>query len=196
MPRRCSNISIRSRQQFGQFQPETFRFVEKHGFDLKCNVKVLLDAFLEVYHLKSIHQSTVDRFLDSPGHDDRALSQRAFTDGHAEPPPRLGGPRHRGHEAGRDRDASSRRKNNPSWNFYPNLVAPIDPDRLPVPALLADGRRHDAHRMPLVRAGLGRRRAAPAVADAHLELRPHPGRGPTVRRTDPAIGASRPAFAA
>jgi len=53
--------------QFGQFQPETFRFVEKHGFDLKCNVKVLLDAFLEVYHLKSIHQGTVDRFLDYRG---------------------------------------------------------------------------------------------------------------------------------
>ena len=33
----------------------------------KCNVKVLLDAFLEVYHLKSIHQNTVDRFLDHRG---------------------------------------------------------------------------------------------------------------------------------
>jgi hypothetical protein len=30
-------------------------------------VKVLLDAFLEVYHLKSIHQNTVDRFLDHRG---------------------------------------------------------------------------------------------------------------------------------
>jgi choline monooxygenase len=33
----------------------------------RCNVKVLLDAFLEVYHLKSIHQGTVDRFLDHRG---------------------------------------------------------------------------------------------------------------------------------
>jgi phenylpropionate dioxygenase-like ring-hydroxylating dioxygenase large terminal subunit len=54
-------------QHFEQFQPQTFRFIEKHGYDLKCNVKVLLDAFLEVYHLKSIHQNTVDRFLDHRG---------------------------------------------------------------------------------------------------------------------------------
>ena len=50
-----------------QFQPETLTLVDSRGYDVHCNVKVLLDAFLEVYHLKSIHQNTVDRFLDHRG---------------------------------------------------------------------------------------------------------------------------------
>ena len=52
---------------FRQFEPECWRLVAQEGFDVKCNVKVLLDAFLEVYHVKSIHQGTVDRFLDHRG---------------------------------------------------------------------------------------------------------------------------------
>jgi phenylpropionate dioxygenase-like ring-hydroxylating dioxygenase large terminal subunit len=54
-------------EQMKDTQPETLRFVEKSHYFTKCNVKVLLDAFLEVYHLKSIHQKTVDRFLDHRG---------------------------------------------------------------------------------------------------------------------------------
>jgi len=50
-----------------QFQPEGLVLVDSRGYDVSCNVKVLLDAFLEVYHLKSIHQNTVDRFLDHRG---------------------------------------------------------------------------------------------------------------------------------
>jgi phenylpropionate dioxygenase-like ring-hydroxylating dioxygenase large terminal subunit len=50
-----------------QFQPDTLTLVDSRGYDVACNVKVLLDAFLEVYHLKSIHQNTVDRFLDHRG---------------------------------------------------------------------------------------------------------------------------------
>jgi phenylpropionate dioxygenase-like ring-hydroxylating dioxygenase large terminal subunit len=55
------------REQFLDTQPGKLRFVHKQAFETKCNVKVLLDAFLEVYHLKSIHQKTVDRFLDHRG---------------------------------------------------------------------------------------------------------------------------------
>jgi phenylpropionate dioxygenase-like ring-hydroxylating dioxygenase large terminal subunit len=50
-----------------QFQPETLTLVDSRSYDVECNVKVLLDAFLEVYHLKSIHRNTVDRFLDYRG---------------------------------------------------------------------------------------------------------------------------------
>lgn len=50
-----------------QFQPESLVLVDSRSYDVACNVKVLLDAFLEVYHLKSIHQDTVDRFLDHRG---------------------------------------------------------------------------------------------------------------------------------
>lgn len=50
-----------------QFQPDNLVLVDSRGYDVACNVKVLLDAFLEVYHLKSIHKDTVDRFLDHRG---------------------------------------------------------------------------------------------------------------------------------
>lgn len=53
--------------ELAQFQPESLVFVDSRTYDVACNVKVLLDAFLEVYHLKSIHQDTVDRFLDHRG---------------------------------------------------------------------------------------------------------------------------------
>jgi phenylpropionate dioxygenase-like ring-hydroxylating dioxygenase large terminal subunit len=54
-------------QELEQFQPDSLTLVDSRGYDVECNVKVLLDAFLEVYHLKSIHQDTVDRFLDHRG---------------------------------------------------------------------------------------------------------------------------------
>lgn len=54
-------------KELQQFQPENLTLVDSRGYDVECNVKVLLDAFLEVYHLKSIHQDTVDRFLDHRG---------------------------------------------------------------------------------------------------------------------------------
>ena len=53
--------------EFDQYALDSLRFVESRSYEVQSNVKVLLDAFLEVYHLKSIHQSTVDRFLDYRG---------------------------------------------------------------------------------------------------------------------------------
>jgi nitrite reductase/ring-hydroxylating ferredoxin subunit len=50
-------------QQLQQFDPENIRHVESYGFDVECNVKVMLEAFFEVYHLKNIHQDTVNRIL-------------------------------------------------------------------------------------------------------------------------------------
>ncbi len=46
---------------------DTLRHITSASFEVACNVKVLIDAFLETYHLKSIHPGTVDRFLDSRG---------------------------------------------------------------------------------------------------------------------------------
>ena len=53
--------------QMQQFDLDNMRHVVSYGVEVACNVKVLQDAFLEVYHLKSIHQDTVDRFLDHRG---------------------------------------------------------------------------------------------------------------------------------
>ena len=50
-----------------ELNPDANCLVDKAVFEVNCNIKVLLDAFFEVYHLKSIHQGTVDRFLDHRG---------------------------------------------------------------------------------------------------------------------------------
>ncbi len=52
---------------FDELRPDALILVERSTVRVNCNVKILLDAFLEVYHLKSIHQNTVDRFLDHRG---------------------------------------------------------------------------------------------------------------------------------
>jgi phenylpropionate dioxygenase-like ring-hydroxylating dioxygenase large terminal subunit len=117
-------------EYFRQFQPECWRFVAKEHFDVKCNVKVLLDAFLEVYHLKSIHQGTVDRFLDH-----RGTTIALYRNGHSlmvtpNRRPEWIDPGTRGMrriETATDVSA----KNNPSFNFYPNLVTPVDPSGAP-----------------------------------------------------------------
>ena len=54
-------------KDYEEMQPDKLRFVERHGFELKCNVKVLMDAFLEVYHLKSLHPKTLDPLFDHRG---------------------------------------------------------------------------------------------------------------------------------
>lgn len=53
--------------ELDQYGLDALRLVDSRSYEVQCNVKVLLDAFLEVYHLKSIHQNTVDRFLDYRG---------------------------------------------------------------------------------------------------------------------------------
>jgi choline monooxygenase len=114
-----------------QFEPESIRFVEKHGFDIECNVKVLMDAFLEVYHLKSIHQNTVDRFLDH-----RGTTIALYRNGHSlmvtpNRRPDWSDPGTRGMKRMESATVVSS-KNNPSFNFYPNLVVPVDPTGMPL----------------------------------------------------------------
>jgi phenylpropionate dioxygenase-like ring-hydroxylating dioxygenase large terminal subunit len=117
-------------EYFQQFQPETWRFIRHEAFDVKCNVKVLLDAFLEAYHLKSIHQSTVDRFLDH-----RGTTIALYRNGHSI----MVTPNRRPDWV--DPGTKGMRRvetvtpvaaaNNASFNFFPNLVAPVDPTGVP-----------------------------------------------------------------
>lgn len=53
--------------ELDQYALGSLRLVDQRSYEVASNVKVLLDAFLEVYHLKLVHQSTVDRFLDHKG---------------------------------------------------------------------------------------------------------------------------------
>ena len=113
-----------------EIQPAQTRFVHKKSYPVKCNVKVLLDAFLEVYHLKSIHQSTVDRFLDH-----RGTTINLWPKGHSLmiTPNRRADWEDPGARGMRRIETASEltAKNNPSLQFYPNLVTPIADSGIP-----------------------------------------------------------------
>jgi len=89
-----------------------------------------MDAFLEVYHLKSIHQNTVDRFLDHRG--SKILLWR---NGHS----LMMTPNRRPDWV--DPGTIGMQKietvselyanNNPSFNIYPNLVTPLSDTGMP-----------------------------------------------------------------
>ncbi len=108
-----------------EIQPQQVRFVDRRSYKVQCNVKVLLDAFLEVYHLKSIHQQTVDRFLDY-----RGTSITLWPRGHSLmlTPNRRPDWRDPGTRGMRRIETASEitDSNNPSFMFYPNLVTPVD----------------------------------------------------------------------
>ena len=115
---------------FADIQPEQQRFVHKKTYRVKCNVKVLLDAFLEVYHLKSIHQSTVDRFLDH-----RGTTITLWPRGHSlmvtpNRRPEWEDPGTRGMlKLATASEITAR--HNPSYHLYPNLVTPIADSGIP-----------------------------------------------------------------
>jgi phenylpropionate dioxygenase-like ring-hydroxylating dioxygenase large terminal subunit len=108
-----------------EIQPGQVRFVDRRSYPVKCNVKVLLDAFLEVYHLKSIHQNTVDRFLDH-----RGTNITLWPRGHSLmlTPNRRPDWQDPGTRGMRRIETASEitRSNNPSFMFFPNLVTPVD----------------------------------------------------------------------
>lgn len=116
--------------EMAEFQPESMRLAHKAEFEVRCNVKVLLDAFLETYHLKSIHQQTVDRFLDHLG-----TTIELWPGGHS----RMTTPNRR--PEWKDPGVAGlpeietvspvTRDNNVSYNIYPNIVVPPAPSGMP-----------------------------------------------------------------
>jgi hypothetical protein len=117
--------------QLMQFQPDRMRFVEKHGFDIACNIKVMMDAFLETYHVKSIHQHTVDRFIDS-----RGTAIMLWDNGHSLmcTPNRREGWRDPGTVGLKHMDTVTDvpRIHNLSFNVYPNLISPPHASGVPI----------------------------------------------------------------
>ena len=115
---------------WADIQPEQTRFVHKKSYHVKCNVKVLLDAFLEVYHLKSIHQQTVDRFLDH-----RGTTIHLWPRGHSlmvtpNRRPDWEDPGTRGMiKLATASEITAH--HNPSYHVYPNLVTPIADSGIP-----------------------------------------------------------------
>jgi phenylpropionate dioxygenase-like ring-hydroxylating dioxygenase large terminal subunit len=99
------------------------RHIASASYEIACNVKILLDAFLETYHLKSIHPQTVDRFLDA-----RGTHVVLWPNGHSlmVTPHRKAGWRDPG-AAGMPEIPTAEEifaAQNPSYNVFPNLVTP------------------------------------------------------------------------
>lgn len=104
-------------------QFDSIRHIASSSFEIACNVKILLDAFLETYHLKSIHPQTVDRFLDSRGthavlwHNGNSMMCTPHRRADWRDPGAAGMPEVSSVE-------SIFAQQNPSYLFYPNLVTP------------------------------------------------------------------------
>ena len=118
-------------EHWANLQIDKFRHIQSDSFEIACNVKVLLDAFFETYHLKTIHPKTVDRFLNSKG-----TYITLWKNGHSS----MTTP-HR-HDDWRDPGAVGMpaiegaeklfAEQNPSYNIFPNFVTPPCPTGIPV----------------------------------------------------------------
>jgi hypothetical protein len=114
-----------------QFDLDNLMLVHSRSYDVPCNVKVMLDVFLEVYHLKSIHQDTADRFLDH-----RGMTATLWPHGHS----RMVTPNRRPDwidPGTRGLPAISSvteipRINNVSYNIFPNIVMPPTATGIPM----------------------------------------------------------------
>ncbi len=117
-------------EHLAQFDLDSTRHVHSKSYDVACNVKVLLDEFLEVYHLKSIPKDTVDSFLDHRGTDivlwpngHSLMITPNRRDGWVDPGT-VGMP-----EFPSVTELPIRY--NLSYNLYPNLVTPVAPSGMP-----------------------------------------------------------------
>ncbi len=125
---------------FRSFPLETLRLVDRAVFSVRCNVKVLLENFLEAYHFKFLHKHTTDRFLDS-----RGTHILLWEGGHSimlTPNRREGwvdpgtvGMPEMAHCSAIERD------HNPSINVFPNLITPVAPTGIPMVAMWPRGPR-------------------------------------------------------
>lgn len=125
---------------FRSFPLETLRLVDRRAFEVRCNVKVLLENFLEAYHFKLLHKHTTGRFLDN-----RGTHIRLWENGHSMmltpnrregwvDPGTLGMPEMSG-------CTTIERDHNPSINLFPNLIVPVAPTGIPMVAMWPVGPR-------------------------------------------------------
>ena len=127
-------------EELGQYQFDRLDFVESRSYEVDCNVKVLIDAFLEVYHLKSIHQKSVDRFLDHrgmtatlwPGGHSRMVTPNKRPDW--QDPGTIGMPK-------LEDVTEIARDNNVSYMIYPNFVMPPSDSGIPLLQFWPTGER-------------------------------------------------------
>lgn len=110
------------------------RLVHRRAFEVRSNVKVLLENFLEAYHFRLLHPRTTDRIFDN-----RGTSIHLWRNGHSMmlspnrrddwvDPGTVGMPEMR--EA-----TDIERFNNPSYSLFPNLIVPVSVTGMPCVAI-------------------------------------------------------------
>ena len=116
--------------QWRQFGPDKIRHVASSSHVVECNCKMMLEAFLEVYHLRTVHTDTAGRFLDY-----RASRNILWDNGHSlmltpNRDPEWVDPGTKGmRRFAAIGDFADRV--NVSYNVYPNLVTPVAPTGIP-----------------------------------------------------------------
>ena len=112
--------------EYKDFKPDELRLVTRYHFDLKCNWKITMDAFQEVYHLKHIHPNTVNASIDH-----RGASMALFPQGSSRMmvPAKTGQDHFVSIPSESEFDAGAEyemvRSGSLSYNLFPNIVTPI-----------------------------------------------------------------------
>lgn len=122
-------------------QSDSLRLVEDWSVEVACNWKVAMDAFMEVYHLKTVHPDTVSQLLDH-----RGAAMGLLANGHSRMvTPYRGGALDPGqprdaYRTGEDAFGESpdipsitplHRKSNVSYHLFPNFITPLGADGYP-----------------------------------------------------------------
>ncbi len=113
---------------------DSLRLVNRREVEVRCNVKVLVDNFLEAYHFNLLHPKTSDRIFDNQG-----TSVHLWRNGHSMmlspnrrddwvDPGTVGMPE-------MAHVTAIERHHNPSYSLFPNLILPIAPSGMPCVAL-------------------------------------------------------------
>lgn len=103
------------------------RVVSRKSYDVGCNWKIMAEGFLEVYHAKTIHRSTVAETLDGAG-----AVMELLTNGHTA---MITPYSEKALSSGRDSVAGLPRipgigelfwTTNPAYGIFPNLITPLE----------------------------------------------------------------------
>ena len=125
---------------FGHLPLETLRLIHRRAWRVACNLKVLLENFLEAYHFRLLHRHTVDRFLDRhgthivlwPNGHSLMLTPNRRSDW--VDPGTVGMPE-------METSTEIERAHNPSYNVFPNWIVPIAATGIPSVLMWPQGDR-------------------------------------------------------
>lgn len=117
--------------EWQEFQFDKCRLAARHSFVLNCNWKIAMEANTEVYHVKSIHPTTV-----SPVLDDRRNVNTLYANGHGRmvaprPPGMSSAMNLSGDGAEIDTVGEIARTCTQSYGLFPNWVSPLNHKVIP-----------------------------------------------------------------